>query len=318
MDGKPAQPPAATCQVTDDGWTSTTTHIDVQDFTGSTPQGPTFAITETTEPVDIFHEFFPIALFTLIAEYTSTNLRRATLEETSTEEISAWVGIRIIMCLVKLPEVHQYWSDHPAFHNELICRTMPRDRFYDLTTHLACADPDSHQTFMRTSNTATTARLLTRCSTCRRCGTPLWTCARPNTIPADSCRLMRPMVKYKGFLVWVRKFFMPLKPIRSGFKLYAVCESPSGYLCNFMVHPSAKTPTTMKEITMKVMSPFLSKYHQVFTDKLYTSVATATQLLKQKTYMTGAVKSNSKGLPKDFKTDRQVLRLPNTTTPRGT
>ena len=74
----------------------------------------------------------------------------------------------------------------------------------------------------------------------------------------------------------------------------------------------------MKEITMKVMSPFLSKYHQVFTDKLYTSVATATQLLKQKTYMTGAVKSNSKGLPKDFKTDRQVLRLPNTTTPRGT
>ena len=77
-----------------------------------------------------------------------------------------------------------------------------------------------------------------------------------------------------------------------------------------MVHPSAKNPTTMKDITMEVMAPFLGKYHQVFTDKLYTSVATATELLKKKTYMTGAVKSNSKGLPKDFKTDRQILRLP--------
>ena len=69
---------------------------------------------------------------------------------------------------------------------------------------------------------------------------------------------------------------------------------------------------------MEVMAPFLGKYHQVFTDKLYTSVATATELKKRKTYMTGAVKSNSKGLPRDFKTDREILRLPKTTTPRGT
>ncbi|XP_072021767.1 LOW QUALITY PROTEIN: piggyBac transposable element-derived protein 4-like [Amphiura filiformis] len=117
--------------------------------------------------------------------------------------------------------------------------------------------------------------------------------------PASDLALDEAMVKYKGFLAWCKKFFMPLKPIRAGFKLYAICESASGYMCNFMIHPTSPTNTavTMKEIVMEVTSPYLDVFHRFYTDKLYTSVAVAEELLQKKTYITGAVKSNSKGLP---------------------
>ncbi|XP_072033345.1 uncharacterized protein [Amphiura filiformis] len=70
-------------------------------------------------------------------------------------------------------------------------------------------------------------------------------------------------------------------------------------MCNFMIHPTSPTNTAvkMKDIVMEVTSPYLDAFHRLYTDKLYTSVAVAEELLQKKTYITGAVKSNSKGLP---------------------
>ena len=108
------------------------------------------------------------------------------------------------------------------------------------------------------------------------------------------------MVQYSGFKAKVRKFFMPLKPIRAGFKIYAITDSATGYIYNFIVHPyKGGKPAKMTDIAMEVVEP------HIFTDKLYTAVELARRLLSKKTYLTGAVKSTSKGLPTDFSSSQQ-------------
>ena len=57
-----------------------------------------------------------------------------------------------------------------------------------------------------------------------------------NWNPVKQLALDEGMVKYKGSKVNVKRFFMPLKPVKIGFKIYAVCESASGYLLNMMMH----------------------------------------------------------------------------------
>ena len=121
-----------------------------------------------------------------------------------------------------------------------------------------------------------------------------------NWSPGQELALDEGMVKYKGSKANVKRFFMPLKPIKMGFKIYmyAVCESSSGYLLNMMVH--ADSGQKMKDISMKIMEPFLDRFHQLYCDKLYTSPALAAALLERKTYICGAVKRSSRGLPDDF------------------
>ena len=102
----------------------------------------------------------------------------------------------------------------------------------------------------------------------------------------------------------VKRFFMPLKPVKMGFKIYAVCEPASGYLLNMVVH--SESGQKMKAISMQMMQPFLDCYHELYCDKLYTSVALATELLERKTYICGAVKRSSKGLPDDFSVNLRI------------
>ena len=78
------------------------------------------------------------------------------------------------------------------------------------------------------------------------------------------------------------------------------------------------------EIAMEVASTHLDHYHHIFTDKLYTHLDLAKNLWNRNTYLTGAIKTNSAGLPTDLSFQaklnkhnlQQVLTFKKT--PRGT
>ena len=44
----------------------------------------------------------------------------------------------------------------------------------------------------------------------------------------------------------------------------------------------------------------LDKFHDIFTDRLYTSIELATRLLRRNTYLTCTIRTNSAGLPVDL------------------
>jgi hypothetical protein len=202
------------------GWTKHLRNVVIQPFTGSIPRGPTFMATATTTPVEFFLRFFSGFLFRMMALYTNKNLKKAMVTKLTTEmELRAWFGIHILMGLVRIPQMASYWSTHAGLRNELICRTMTRCRFEVLSTHLACADPEedpkhkddkSERWIYRRTHPLYNLRLLWD-EVQRNC--------RRRYNPGCNLALDEAMVKYKGFLAWLKKFFMPLKPIRSGFRL---------------------------------------------------------------------------------------------------
>ncbi len=97
--------------------------------------------------------------------------------------------------------------------------------------------------------------------------------------PVCQIALDEAIIRYKGAKASVKKFFMKGKPIKAGFKIYAVCESATGYMLNFAVHKNV-AGQTMKDIAINVFTPFLGKWHTIFCDRLYASMHFAKSLLE--------------------------------------
>ena len=295
------------------GWTRSLLKVKMEQFVGPKPKGPSFR--KHRSPVSYLFQFFSIAMFIQISQWTNTNLMNAGVHVlTTTKEIKAWFGIHLVMGLVKISYYQDYWSSDPGYYNRLIATTMTRNRFDTLTKHLACADPKKDpEKYLQYDPTRFNDRAHQYLSMRNKPLyplQPLWAsvvarCHSGFNV-GRQLAIDEAMVQYSGFKAKVRKFFMPLKPIRAGFKIYAIADSATGYISNFIVHPyKGGKPAKMTDIAMEVVEPHLGKYHHIFTDKLYTSVELARRLLSKKTYLTGAVKSTTKGLPTDFSSSQQ-------------
>ena len=240
----------------------------------------------------------------MIVTWTNKSLRKGRQRPTSLQEIRAWVGIHLMMGLVKINNYKDYWSSHPGLRNKLISQTMKRHRFDALSQHISCNDSDKNPDLIRDK----VHRYHAKKKSPLHPILPAWDKVRRKCLrnykPHRELSLDEAMVKYRGFKASVRKFFMPFKPIRTGFKIYVLAEAATGFFINFTIHPHGGTPTKMVDIVMATAKHQLNLYHHIFTDRLYTSISLARTLLAKRTYLTGAVKSNSKGLPKDFTTSQ--------------
>ncbi|XP_022102111.1 uncharacterized protein LOC110985411 [Acanthaster planci] len=228
---------------------------------------------------------------------------------TTVDEVRAWFGIHILMGFVRIPHYQDYWSPEPRYFNRLISTTMTRSRFDFLSQHLACSNPTTNpeQYPQKKPEMFTDKAHQYRCMAKHPLYhlQPIWdTVIAKCRVNFNLCRNLakdEAMVKCSGFKGKVCKFFMPLKPTRNGFKLYAIADSTTGYLANFIVPPYRHgQPVKMKDIAMMVATPFPGLYHHIFTDKLYSFLELAQCLLQGKTYLTGVIISSSKDLPRDF------------------
>ena len=63
-----------------------------------------------------------------------------TWQQVSVEEIMAYMGFMILMGIVKLPSISDYWKRNEIFHYELIASRITRDRFFEIQRYLHFAD----------------------------------------------------------------------------------------------------------------------------------------------------------------------------------
>ena len=109
---------------------------------------------------------------------------------------------------------------------------------------------------------------------------------------------------------------MTLKPTKAGFKIYALAEAATGYICNFISHMTTP-PKTILELTMELAQPVFYRFHHIFTDKYYTSKPLAEKLIEKETYLTGSINQARRGFPNSLRKSRsKVKRLQRTR--RGT
>ena len=61
---------------------------------------------------------------------------------TSSEEIMAFLGIVILMGIMKLPSTQLYWSRDERLHQRGVTRIFPQDHFNLLLKYFFCNDPE--------------------------------------------------------------------------------------------------------------------------------------------------------------------------------
>ncbi|KAJ8038264.1 Folylpolyglutamate synthase, mitochondrial [Holothuria leucospilota] len=284
------------------GWTRRLTKVKKHKFKGRALYGPTFN-SENYQEIDFFYEFFPLLLILRVVDWTNVKLNAAGKPPTSAAEVKAWLGLRLVMSLSKASSTGKYWSSERGWKNDLVISTMKKNRFEELSQYLACHNPETSPDDWPQTTSEERGRRYTYMKE-----HPVYPVQELWDIVASNCRtkwnpladlaIDEAMIKYKGFKATAQKVFMPLKPIRSGFKVYSLAESATGFMLFFEVHPRA--PHRMLDTSLSICRHFTGKYHHIYCDKLYTSVPFARELLEKRTYLTGAISMNARGLPADL------------------
>lgn len=75
-----------------------------------------------------------------------------------------------------------------------------------------------------------------------------------------------------------------MKPTKRGYKVWCLCDSTNGYLCNVEVYSGASGSNIKEEgpgpsVVKRLIEPFKGKRHFVFYDNLFSSVDLAKDLL---------------------------------------
>lgn len=127
-------------------------------------------------------------------------------------------------------------------------------------------------------------------------------------IPGKNIFVDESIVKFKGKISFIT--YNPIKPTKWGIRIYAMADSETGYIYSILPYYGSITseslirsdlPVTTR-IPLHLYQKLLDKipeaqgYH-MFTDRYYTSITLAEELMKLKCHLTGTFKANRKGIP---------------------
>ncbi|XP_018578612.1 piggyBac transposable element-derived protein 4-like, partial [Anoplophora glabripennis] len=128
---------------------------------------------------------------------------------------------------------------------------------------------------------------------------------REKYVPDKSLCIDESMVLWRGRLFF--RQYIKNKKHKYGVKFYELCES-NGMVLRIKIYcGKSETSTEMghaSDVVFELMEDYLDKGHMLFTDNFYNSVPLTKALTARKTYVCGTLRSNRKGLPKDFITKK--------------
>ena len=110
------------------------------------------------------------------------------------------------------------------------------------------------------------------------------------------------MVKFKG--QHVMKQYMPMKPIKQGFKMWCRNDSTTGYLFQFDMYGGKQESNVRsfgENVITQLSRSLVRANVRLFFDNFFTSPALVHKLKKEKVFCCGTIRQNRKGMPKDLK-----------------
>ena len=273
-------------------------------FQPSTPSG--LKLPDDFSPqceADFFKLYFPIHVVDRIVEFTNAYARAhihqkksyamadGTWKDTTTEEMYSFMAILLYQGWHTLPEIRDYWKTSSLYAGNYGRLMIPsRSRFEALLCFLKIVD----HTAENPADKLRKVRFLNdhMKSTCRKL-------FKPGQFVAIDER----MVRCKGRSSFIQ--YLPNKPVKWGFKIFASCDSATSILCDFEVYTGqADVQGGLAHNVVVRLSDGLEKQNYViFTDNFYTSAQLADTLLGKGIYLVGTIRSNRRGFPRLLKDD---------------
>ena len=214
-------------------WSNDLRRIEVDPFTAPTGQ----TLTLPTCPITTFLLFFTESLFELIAVETNRYAQTCMGEEEYTkwtnvtiDELKAYIGFKILMGIIRLPSLYDYWKKDPYYHYGPIANRISRDRFMEIGRYLHFVDnstlaPPGSDEYDRLGKVRPVLEQLSKQFTV------LYN-------PSRDCSIDEAMIPFKGRSSM--KQYVPKKPIKRGFKVWTRADSKNGFVSEFQVYVGKK------------------------------------------------------------------------------
>ena len=235
---------------------------------------------------------------TIITEtnrYAALCLQHQHWDPLTIQELQAYFGFLIIMGVVRMPSIRDYWRKDELYYYHPIASRISRNRFLQIHTFLHFVNNDTLPPYGHAhySKIQKVKPIMTYLS--KQCRT-LFT-------PGQDLAVDEAMIKYKGRSSI--KQYMPKKPIKRGFKIWMLADSDSGYVIKFNVYEGKTTTNTEKGLAKKVVlsltEGIYKKYHHIYFDNFFTGIDLMLDLLRLGTYSCGTFRNDRKGFPQSLK-----------------
>ena len=106
------------------------------------------------------------------------------------------------------------------------------------------------------------------------------------------------MIKFKGRSSL--KQYLPMKPIKRGFKVWVRADSHNGYLCNFEIYTGKEDSVETNlgaKVVKKLSMTLVGKRYHLYFDNFFSSVSIMEDLLEDELYACGTFRKDRRGLP---------------------
>jgi len=209
---------------------------------------------------------------------------------TTHSEMKLFLGISLLMGLIRKPNIEFYWSEKDLFSTPSIPKLMTRNRFCLILKFLHFAnnankDNETDGTKDKLYKMREVYDLLTESFS-------------SVFVPGQRVAIDEGMIRWfgRGF-----RTYLPSKRAKYGMKAYKLCDD-SGYTYKFQLYvgQSNNEPNTLHGLVMNLMHDLLDGGRTLYMDNYYNSPALALELFQRKTHTVGTLRMNRKGVPKDM------------------
>ncbi|XP_047106101.1 piggyBac transposable element-derived protein 3-like [Schistocerca piceifrons] len=217
-------------------------------------------------------------------------------------ELLVFLVINLFMGYHKLSSWKHYWSACDDHVISIVRRCMSRDRFDFILINLYVND----NTKIPERNTDKLYKIRPLLTALNKQFMSIYRGTRELSID-DS------MIVFKGRSSI--KQYNPLKPIKRGYKLLAICDK-KGYTLNFEVY-QGRNETLEKDfdgygveerVVLKLSKQYWSQYRKLYFDIFFTSIPLLEKLKSVNTFSCGTIRTNRKGLPANLPREKCLKR----------
>lgn len=241
----------------------------------------------TESELHSFNRFFTDEMFNFIVDQTNLYAEQNQSKDwtpTSVDEIKAFVGMTIMMGIHVLPSIDHYWSSDPFLRVNEIADVMPIKRFKKLLENIHFNDNSTQKP--RTDPQYDKLHKIR----------PIIDMLNANIgnssfyLPSSYVVVDESMISFKGRSAI--KQYMPLKPIKWGYKVWCIADSTTGFIFMFEIYTgkSDQQGDTLGEKVVLHLSADVRSGSLVTFDNFFTSVTLMEALHNRKLYACGTVR----------------------------
>ena len=202
-------------------------------------------------------------------------------------EMKAFIGIILYMGIISKPTIHEYWTKSYLFGTPGFRSIMSRDRFYQILKYFKLYKDNE------INNQDPTYKFSSLMKNIIDNSQSLY-------IPDRNLTIDEAMVKFSGRSKM--KVYMPLKPIKYGFKIFLLCESKTGFVLKWIMYTGRNSENVYsnKNVVLRLLEGYEGEGYSVYMDRFYTSPNILLALRKKLIGASGTVMKNRLNLPKEY------------------